>query len=895
MEQETVPGSPDRPTLRLQATTIPGFVVPSLSPCSRLDEGYSDETRSQSDKDLVSDNVMVLPDWILAQSETDRAGKYFPSRPSLAIPEVSSPNLLWFLRPLTEATTSTSELAYSLLRSLSTSTLAAVVDRLNPLLHMDPVVKLPPELTFEIFSYLDAKTLLTASLASRSWRSRILDSGLWRVLYINEGWKVDTHAIRNFEQEHAEALSPHTRRSRPLYAEPDMGEPKHKKRVPPTWLHSRGVNGRSAAEPNGDAPTEADDEGDHHMADATDRAASLSVDGTGPVASSTTLPYPSIFQPPLKTSLLTNSPNGAFKVNWVHLYKQRRRLEANWHHGRFKNFQLPHPSYPEEAHRECVYAIQFQGKWLVSGSRDRTVRVWDLETKRLWHRPLIGHAKSVLCLQFDPSPEEDVIISGSSDMTVILWRFSTGKKIHQITNAHADSVLNLKFDHRYLVTCSKDRTVKVWNRRELLPSDDDYPRISKGGGASYPSRIIDLNEMTPNALEARIANGHIKALEPYSLLMTVEGHGAAVNAMQLNGDEIVTASGDRMIKVWNIRTGACLKTLLGHEKGIACVQFDSRRIISGSNDNTVRIYDHVSGAEVACLRGHNNLVRTVQAGFGDPPGADETLRLEAQEVENQFFKAQQAGLPVDLGPRALRRAGHYSNTAGSRDPRDIPALGAKIPPGGGGSAWGRIVSGSYDESILIWHKDRDGAWTIGHRLRQADAVANAARGNLSEAARAAVTAQAQHLQAAQALLATPAAQGTAQIPNGEPTTDPETGNDSPPPPANTHTTAAPAQPENAANQPTAPAQGGEAPAPPPPVPPAINQQLHQLHHHHHLHVHPRHNRQLAQATPPSSRVFKVQFDSRKIVCASVDPRIVGWDFACDDEEITEACHFFQSL
>lgn len=761
---------------------------------------------------------------------------------------------------------------------------------------MDPVVKLPPELTFQIFSYLDPKTLLTASLASRSWRNRILDSGLWRVHYINEGWRVDLRAIRNFEQEHSEAISPQTRRSRPRHSEPDLGEPKHKKRVPPTWLDSRSPEGQAAAEANDQASAEADDEGDHQMVDASDRAASLSVDSTGHVAPKSAFALPSMLQPPLRPSLLMRSSNGTVQVNWVHLYKQRRRLEANWHHGRFKNFQLPHPSYPEEAHRECVYAIQFQGKWLVSGSRDRTVRVWDLETKRLWHHPLIGHGKSVLCLQFDSSPEEDVIISGSSDKTVILWQFSTGKMIHQIVNAHTDSVLNLKFDHRYLVTCSKDRTVKVWNRRELSATDEDYPRVCKGGGATYPSYIIDLSEVAPNVLEASIANGQIKALQAYSLLMTVEGHGAAVNAMQLHGDEIVTASGDRMIKVWNIRSGACLKTLMGHEKGIACVQFDSRRIISGSNDNTVRIYDHISGAEVACLRGHNNLVRTVQAGFGDPPGADEALRLEAQEVENEFFRAQQAGVPVDLGPRALRRAGHYSNTAGSRDPRDIRALGAKIPPGGGGSAWGRIVSGSYDESILIWHKDRDGAWTIGHRLRQADAVANAARGNLSEAARAAVLAQAQQLQAAQVLMTLPAAQGAAAAQNGEPTSDPETGSDSPPA-ANTNVATTPAQPDGAANQPAAPAPGDNAP-PPPPAALAINQHLNQLaagHHHHHVHAHPRHNRQLGQANPPTSRVFKVQFDSRKIICASVDPRIVGWDFACDDEEIVEACPFFQGL
>ncbi|KAJ5730080.1 uncharacterized protein N7483_004588 [Penicillium malachiteum] len=882
MEAEQVSDSLTHPlthsTIRLQETSFSTFSTSStLSPSFKVDEGYSDETRSQSDKELVAtENVMMLPDWVLAQSESDRA-----------------------------------ELAFSLLRSLSTSTLAGVVERINPLLHMDPVFKLPPELTFEIFSYLDAATLLNATLASRSWRTRILDSGLWKVLYINEGWRADLGAIRNFEQEHPEPLSPQTRRSRPLHSESDIGEPKHKKRVPPTWLTSRSTEGQSVIRPNGQAHPEPDNEGDHHMADVNGTHMSPPADLN--ILQPASIPQPpSLLQPPLQPSLLVRRPNGTSKINWAYLYKQRRRLEANWHQGRFKNFQLPHPMHPEEAHRECVYAIQFQGKWLVSGSRDRTLRVWDLKTKRLWHRPLVGHEKSVLCLQFDPSPEQDVIISGSSDRSVIVWKFSTGQKIHRISEAHTDSVLNLKFDHRYLVTCSKDRTVKVWNRKELSVTDDDYPRICKGGSANFPSHIIDLNEVAPSMLEAGLANSKFNSLAPYSLLMGIEGHGAAVNAMQLHGNEIVTASGDRMIKVWNVRTGSCLKTLMGHEKGIACVQFDSRRIISGSNDNTVRIYDHISGAEVAVLRGHQNLVRTVQAGFGDPPGADEDLRREALEVENAFWKAQQEGAPVDLGRRALRRAGYTSNTAGSRDPRDISALGAKIPPGGGGSVWGRIVSGSYDESILIWHKDHDGVWSINHRLRQADAIANASADTLTPMARAAVSAQARQLHA----------QASGNLGPGP---GPAAGPSLTPVPASSSTRSERESETEGMNdvlanhfhnnQVPGPAQAGDVGQPHQTNGQATpqadrntiqhqQQQQQQLadaqmqaaqqlvpHHHHHHHQRPR----VAQPAVPTSRVFKVQFDSRKIVCASVDPRIVGWDFANDDEDIIEACPFFESL
>ncbi|KAJ5089568.1 hypothetical protein N7532_008252 [Penicillium argentinense] len=859
MEADPPPHSSTRPMLRLQATSFSGYSAPSLSPSFKLDEGYSDDTRSQPDKETVSDDAMVLPDWVLSQNEADRAGTFRIGWSRLPSPTANS----W--------PPSTTELAYSLLRSLTTSNLIAVIDRLNPLLHMDPVVKLPPELTFQVFSYLDTQTLLTASLASRSWRSRILDSGIWRVRYINEGWRADMHAIRNFEQEHAEAMSPLTRRARPQHSDPDLGEPKHKKRVLPTWFASR-ANKDGA---NGHTPTEADEEGDHHMTDGSDRRGSHSLSVTP-----SSLPRPpSVLIPPLKSALLLRCPDGTVKVNWLHLYKQRRRLEANWHHGRFTNFQLPHPSHPEEAHRECVYAIQFEGQWLVSGSRDKTVRVWDLETKRLWHRPLVGHSKSVLCLQFDPSPEEDIIISGSSDKSVIIWQFSTGKKIQQIQNAHSDSVLNLKFNHQYLVTCSKDRTVKIWNRQELTPLDESYPRVSNTSGASYPSYIVDLDDIAPSDLETSIANGHIKALRPYTHLMTVEGHGAAVNAMELRGDEIVTASGDRMIKVWNVRSGACLKTLMGHLKGIACVQFDSRRIVSGSNDNTVRIYDHISGAEVACLHGHNNLVRTVQAGFGDPPGADEALRLEAREVELEFIRAQEAGAPVELGPRALRRAGHHVNTAGSRDPRNISAIGAQIPPGGGGSQWARIVSGSYDESLVVWHKERDGAWKVGLRLQQEHALSNASRAGLSETAQATVSAQAQQLQAAHALTALPAGQGPAAAAAAAAATPDQNANDETPPANHAHNNAATnGSPPNAAvNQPP-PAQAIAPAAAPQPLGP-------------HMIAHGARR----PASLPHSRVFKAQFDSRKIICASVDPRIVGWDFACEDEEILEACPFFQVL
>ena len=155
---------------------------------------------------------------------------------------------------------------------------------------------------------------------------------------------------------------------------------------------------------------------------------------------------------------------------------------------------------------------------------------------------------------------------------------------------------------------------------------------------------------------------------------------------------------------------------------------------------------------------------------------------------------------------------------------DIQALGAKIPPGGGGTRWGRIVSGSYDETVVIWKKDREGKWVVGLKLELFKASANASKLHPRTLA---------------------ADDGSQQQPI-----------------------------ENQINQ---------------AVPHLAFTDLNQLSQHR-LHL----NRSL-MFPGPMSRLFKLQFDARKIVCASQDHRIVGWDFACNDDDIIEASRFFMSL
>jgi F-box and WD-40 domain protein 1/11 len=669
------------------------------------------------------------------------------------------------------------------------------------------------------------------------------------------------------------------------------------------------------------------------------------------------------------------------KLNWQYLYSQRRRLESNWENEKYVNFQLPHPDYRHEAHQECIYTIQHSGKYLVSGSRDRTLRIWDLDTRRLVRDPLRAHAGSVLCLQFDADPQEDLIVSGSSDSTVILWKFSTGEIIQRLRKAHRESVLNVRFDKRVLITCSKDKTIKIFNRHPLRPGEVGYPDPTH---AVHPvPTYLNNYGFNPNP------TADLPIKPPYTLIGCLEAHGAAVNAVQIHGDEVVSASGDRTIKIWNWPEGKCTRTLIGHTKGIACVQYDGRRVVSGSSDNEVKVFDKVSGLEVASLRAHSNLVRTVQAGFGDLPYSREEDKEAAMATDLAYFDAVIRGEVSRTGvPGQLR--GRPRN-AGSRKPDDITAYGAELPPGGGGGKFGRIVSGSYDETIIIWRRDKEGVWRAQHTLRQEEAANIASRirrhvqppatANAPQSTTAQPTAQPppqqipgpaslthvnaptttfglgsaafyQHaidsavaagpaslrqiLQAHPQILTQPALQqaisalptnlrqsytaeidsvveSLRQLPGGQASADSanfalsgvtqgaqasQSSGSSTQSQVQSSAATSSQNADQASSAQSSVLQGPIVQTPGPIQPPAMQNSAaaqapvpqsaatapapHPIHHGHHV-------------PQNMARVFKLQFDARRIICCSQTSVIVGWDFANDDEQIIEASRFFAPI
>ncbi|KAL8735440.1 MAG: hypothetical protein Q9181_002838 [Wetmoreana brouardii] len=280
--------------------------------------------------------------------------------------------------------------------------------------------------------------------------------------------------------------------------------------------------------------------------------------------------------------------------DWKRMWKTRKALHQRWTDSHAAAIYL-------EGHYDSVYCVQFDEEKFLTGSRDRTIRIWDARTYRCIKilgvpskiippvllpladkggrrpftkifsqqfkfepnstKPAIYHVGSILCLQYD----DDLMITGSSDFTCIMWDIKADWKPFRRVRYHNAGVLDVCFDKKHVVSCSKDTTVCLWDRQ----TGDLIHRLS--------------------------------------------GHRGPVNAVQLRGNLAVSASGDGISKLWNLLSGNCVKEFPSKDRGMACVEFspDSLTIFAGGNDQVIYQFDASTGELIRELKGHSGLVRSL--------------------------------------------------------------------------------------------------------------------------------------------------------------------------------------------------------------------------------------------------------------------------------------------
>ncbi|EAU84060.2 nuclear distribution protein nudF [Coprinopsis cinerea okayama7 len=244
-----------------------------------------------------------------------------------------------------------------------------------------------------------------------------------------------------------------------------------------------------------------------------------------------------------------------------------------------------------EGHTDSVYCLEFDSQRIMTGSRDRTIKVWSLKTGQVLGTFQGVHTGSVLCLKFERDWDrhgkearslsgslenhKGMLVSGSSDCTICVWDIELGDivpgtsdrevkaEVRELLKGHEGGVLDIRMDEKWIVSCSKDASIRVWDR---------------------------------NTLES---------------VRILRGHEGPVNAIGLQGDKVVSASGDGKMILWDITNGERIRTFEGHDRGLACIEFKENLIVSGCNDCKIKVWDPWTGDCLRTLVGHDALVRAL--------------------------------------------------------------------------------------------------------------------------------------------------------------------------------------------------------------------------------------------------------------------------------------------
>jgi len=257
----------------------------------------------------------------------------------------------------------------------------------------------------------------------------------------------------------------------------------------------------------------------------------------------------------------------------------------------------PLPTQPE-GHRESVVYLDVSpdGATVMSASTDHSIKLWDLEGKRLIRT--LGEqkdmARAALFL-----PDGKSAITCGDDGEIVLRSIANGAILHifSATEHGGTNKLAISKDGKRAVSVHDAGTVIIWDleSRKVLHVMAGHDWSISGTAMSPDGRraisgSIDGELILWDADAGKVVRkwlGHDRGT--YGAVFTPDGRYA------------VTGSGDYSIKVWDAGDGHEVKRFDGHSGTVyaLAISADGKRLLSSSLDGTARLWDFDTGKELA--------------------------------------------------------------------------------------------------------------------------------------------------------------------------------------------------------------------------------------------------------------------------------------------------------
>uniref|UniRef100_A0A2K5ZI12 Pleiotropic regulator 1 n=1 Tax=Mandrillus leucophaeus TaxID=9568 RepID=A0A2K5ZI12_MANLE len=246
----------------------------------------------------------------------------------------------------------------------------------------------------------------------------------------------------------------------------------------------------------------------------------------------------------------------------------------------------------------CI-AVEPGNQWFVTGSADRTIKIWDLASGKL-KLSLTGHISTVRGVIV--STRSPYLFSCGEDKQVKCWDLEYNKVIRHY-HGHLSAVYGLDLHPTIdvLVTCSRDSTarshdttIRLWDlvagkTRVTLTNHKKSVRAV----VLHPRHYTFASGSPDNIKQWKFPDG--------SFIQNLSGHNAIINTLTVNSDGVLVSGADNgTMHLWDWRTGYNFQRVhaavqpgsLDSESGIFACAFDQSesRLLTAEADKTIKVY-----------------------------------------------------------------------------------------------------------------------------------------------------------------------------------------------------------------------------------------------------------------------------------------------------------------
>jgi len=244
------------------------------------------------------------------------------------------------------------------------------------------------------------------------------------------------------------------------------------------------------------------------------------------------------------------------------------------------------------------------GELLVAAYRAsmNNLTLWSATKRKLLHT-FSGHTDLITCVAFPANGDHELLVSGSRDKTLRLWsrRNQNAQLVHTF-DGHTTWVESVAIspDARFLASGGNDSMVYLWS----VATHDLIHNFSCDGQVSSLSFSPDSQTLASAGDNKQV---NLWSTESGKLLQTLEGHTEEVNSVTFspNGQILASTSSDESLKLWLVSSGQLIYTFNGHSDRVHAAIFapDGQMIASASDDSSIRIWSVASQKLIHVIEG----------------------------------------------------------------------------------------------------------------------------------------------------------------------------------------------------------------------------------------------------------------------------------------------------